>query len=448
MHPLQEVKSGGTPPEQNKRGIIMEYTSMNGAALAQEKEQCLHRLREYEKRGMTLDLSRGKPAAEQLALSLKLLDELDHRSILDSESGQDCRNYGGLDGIPEAKRLLAHMMGTHASHTIVGGNSSLTLMYQIISHGMTEGICGGTPWQAVPGRKFLCPVPGYDRHFAITEHFGFQLIPVPMDENGPDMALVERLVQDETVKGIWCVPKYQNPTGIVFSDDVVRRFADLRPAAADFRIFWDNAYCVHCFDGECAQIPDIIEECEKAGHPDLVYEFCSTSKVTFPGSGIAAVAASAANLIDIKSFLQLSTIGPDKLNQLRHARFFKNDAGLLAHMKKHAAILKPKFDTVLEVLDTELAGTGVARWTTPKGGYFLSFDTLPGCAAEVVKLCAANGVKFTPAGATYPYGRDPEDRNIRLAPSFATVEEIRAAVTILALCTKLVSIEKLEKERS
>lgn len=426
----------------------MNYLKASSEELAAEKEKATKELQKLLKNGVTLDLSRGKPSAEQLDLSLGMLDVIDSRSILDSESGQDCRNYGGLDGIPEAKRLLAHMMGTHSSHTLVGGNSSLTMMYQIVSHGMTDGICGAKPWQEVEGRKFLCPVPGYDRHFAITEHFGFKLVPVPMLPTGPDMDEVEKLIKDEKVKGIWCVPKYQNPTGIVFSDDVVRRFANLRPAAADFRIFWDNAYCVQCFDGECAQIPDIIAECEKAGHPDLVYEFCSTSKVTFPGSGIAAVAASAANLIDIKSFLQLSTIGPDKLNQLRHARFFKNDAGLLAHMKKHAAILKPKFDTVLEVLDTELAGTGVARWTTPKGGYFLSFDTLPGCAAEVVKLCAANGVKFTPAGATYPYGRDPEDRNIRIAPSFATVEEIRAAVTILALCTKLVSIEKLEKERS
>ena len=318
----------------------MNYQELDCAALKKERQALKARLEECTKNGISLDLSRGKPAKEQLELSLKMLDVLDHRSILDSENGQDCRNYGGLDGIPEAKRLLAHMMGTHSSNTIVGGNSSLTLMYQIVSHGMTEGICGGTPWSQIKSRKFLCPVPGYDRHFAITEHFGFELIPIKMLESGPDMDEIERYITDETVKGIWCVPKYQNPTGTVFSPETVRRFAALKPAAKDFRIFWDNAYCIHAFDGPTAEIPDIISECEKAGNPNLVYEFCSTSKITFPGSGISAVAASPANLIDIKSFLQLSTIGPDKLNQLQHARFFKNSAGLRAHMKKHAAIFR------------------------------------------------------------------------------------------------------------
>lgn len=423
----------------------MNYQEMSKQQLTAEAEACRARLDACDKSGLSLDLSRGKPSAEQLALSLRMLDVLDHRSILDSESGQDCRNYGGLDGIPEAKRLLAHMMGTHTANTVVGGNSSLTMMYQLVSHGMTDGICGGTPWQEVKGRKFLCPVPGYDRHFAITEHFGFELIPVPMNADGPDMDTVERLVRDDTVKGIWCVPKYQNPTGIVFSEEVVRRFARLKPAA-DFRIFWDNAYCVHNFEGTCAEIPDIIGECEKAGNPDLVYEFCSTSKITFPGAGISAVASSPANLIDIKSFLRFATIGPDKLNQLRHARFFKNSAGLQAHMEKHAAILKPKFDAVCETLERELGGCGIAEWTKPRGGYFLSFNTLPGCASKVVRMCAEHGVKFTPAGATYPHGCDPEDRNIRLAPSFATTAEITKAITVLALCTKLVSAEKRMKE--
>ena len=322
------------------------------------------------------------------------------------------------------------------------------MMYQIVSHGMTDGICGAKPWQEVEGRKFLCPVPGYDRHFAITEHFGFELVPVSMLPTGPDMDEVENLIKDEKVKGIWCVPKYQNPTGIVFSDETVRRFAALKPAAEDFRIFWDNAYCVHAFDGDNAQIPDIIEECEKAGSADMVYEFCSTSKITFPGAGVAAVAASPANLIDIKSFLKFATIGPDKMNQLMHARYFKNSAGLKAHMKKHAAILKPKFDSVYKVLDEELGGLGIAEWTTPKGGYFLSFDTMPGCAGKVVKMCGDCGVTFTPAGATYPHGLDPEDKNIRLAPSFATVEEITLAVRVLALCTKLVSIDRLTADKS
>lgn len=420
----------------------MLYSAMNAGELSGEAEKCRQELEKL--RGISLDLSRGNPSKEQLALSLKMLDVLDHHSVLDSESGQDCRNYGGLDGIPEAKRILAHMMGTHSVHTIVGGNSSLTLMYQLVSHGMTDGICGGTPWQEVKDRKFLCPVPGYDRHFAITEHFGFEMIPVPMHDDGPDMDMIERLVSsDASIKGIWCVPKYQNPTGVVYSDETVRRFAALKPAAADFRIFWDNAYCVHCFSGECSTIPDIIEECEKAGSADLVYEFCSTSKISFPGSGISAVAASSANLIDIKSFLKFATIGPDKLNQLRHARFFRSSAGIRAHMKKHADILRPKFEKVLEVLGSQLDGLGVADWTKPTGGYFISFNTLPGCARAVVAMCAEYGVKFTPAGATFPGGYDPDDRNIRIAPSFAELSDAETAVTVLALCTRIVSAEKL-----
>ncbi len=420
----------------------MLYSAMNAGELSGEAEKCRQELEKL--RGISLDLSRGNPSKEQLALSLKMLDVLDHHSVLDSENGQDCRNYGGLDGIPEAKRILAHMMGTHSVHTIIGGNSSLTLMYQLVSHGMTDGICGGTPWQEIKNRKFLCPVPGYDRHFAITEHFGFEMIPVPMHDDGPDMDMIERLVSsDASIKGIWCVPKYQNPTGVVYSDETVRRFAALKPAAADFRIFWDNAYCVHCFSGECATIPDIIEECEKAGSADLVYEFCSTSKISFPGSGISAVAASSANLIDIKSFLKFATIGPDKLNQLRHARFFRSSAGIRAHMKKHADILRPKFEKVLEVLGSQLDGLGVADWTKPTGGYFISFNTLPGCARAVVAMCAEYGVKFTPAGATFPGGYDPDDRNIRIAPSFAELSDAETAVTVLALCTRIVSAEKL-----
>lgn len=426
----------------------MNFYTADTQALIEERERCRERLSHITEKGISLDLSRGKPSEEQLALSMPMLDALDSTGITDSESGVDCRNYGCPDGIPEARRLLAHMMGTHANQTLVGGNSSLTMMYQIISHGMTDGICGGEPWQNVKGRKFLCPVPGYDRHFAITEHFGFELIPVGMKSDGPDMDAVEELVKDPDVKGIWCVPKYQNPTGIVFSDEVVRRFAHLKCAAEDFRIFWDNAYCVHCFDGECAQIPDIIGECERAGKPDLVYEFCSTSKVTFPGSGISAVASSPANLIDIRSFMSFATICPDKLNQLRHARFFKNSAGLRSHMKKHAKILKPKFDAVYKILREELGGTGTAEWTEPKGGYFISFDCLCGGAREVVRMCGKCGVKFTPAGATFPHGYDPEDRNIRLAPSFADTDEIESAALVLCLCTKIVGINAILSERS
>ena len=426
----------------------MNYTERTRAALESERALCEARLHTYTENGARLDLTRGKPAPEQLALSAGLLDVLDHRSVTDSESGMDCRNYGGPDGIPEARRLLAHMLGTHTADTIVGGNSSLELMFLLISHGMTDGICGSTPWSHVEKRKFLCPAPGYDRHFAITEHFGFGLIPIAMREDGPDMDAVEAYAADPTVKGIWCVPKYQNPTGVIFSDAVIRRFAALHPAAEDFRIFWDNAYCVHDFDADAPKIPNLLELCKEAGNPDLVYEFCSTSKISFPGAGISAVAASPANLIDIKGFLKFATIGPDKLNQLRHARFFKNSAGLAAQMQKHAALLRPKFEAVYRALHEELDGTGTADWTEPKGGYFVSFNTPAGCAKAVVAMCASLGVRFTPAGATYPYGVDPDDRNIRIAPSFATVDEVEAATHILALCTKLVSIDKLLSEES
>ena len=424
----------------------MKYTELSPAALKAERAACEEKLHTYTARGAALDLTRGKPAPEQLALSMGMLDVLDHRSVTDSESGMDCRNYGGPDGIPEARRLLAHMLGTHTANTIVGGNSSLELMFLLVSHGMTDGICGARPWSSVEHRKFLCPVPGYDRHFAITEHFGFELIPIAMHDDGPDTDAVEAYAADPTVKGIWCVPKYQNPTGVIFSDAVIRRFAALRPAAEDFRIFWDNAYCIHDFDADTRKIPDLLDLCTAAGNPDLVYEFCSTSKISFPGGGISAVAASPANLIDIKGFLKFATIGPDKLNQLRHARFFKNSAGLAAQMQKHAALLRPKFEAVYAALHAELDGTGVGDWTEPRGGYFVSYNTPRGCAKVVVAMCASLGVRFTPAGATYPYGIDPDDRNIRIAPSFAAAEDVTAATHILALCTKIVCIDKLLSE--
>ena len=424
----------------------MQYHALPRAALEAERAACEKQLHIYTESGVSLDLTRGKPAPEQLALSAGLLDAVGAKSVTDSESGMDCRNYGGADGIPEARRLLAHMLGTHTASTMACGNSSLELMFLLVSHGMTDGICGAAPWGTVKGRKFLCPAPGYDRHFAITEHFGFELIPIAMRADGPDMDAVEAYAADPTVKGIWCVPKYQNPTGIIFSDAVIRRFAALRPAAEDFRVFWDNAYCVHDFDADTPKIPDLLTLCTDAGNPDLVYEFCSTSKISFPGGGISAVAASPANLIDIKGFLQFATIGPDKLNQLRHARFFKNSAGIAAQMQRHAALLRPKFEAVYAALHAELDGTGVGDWTEPRGGYFVSFNTPKGCAKAVVAMCAACGVRFTPAGATYPHGVDPDDRNIRIAPSFATVAEITAGAHILALCTKLVYVDKLLSE--
>ena len=423
----------------------MRYQEMSQRELQREYRKLSAAYREMEQQGLHLDLSRGKPSPEQLELSRKMLDEVNSGSVLDSVDGTDCRNYGGLDGIPEAKALLAGMVGCRPEQVIVGGNSSLTLMFDILSHAMIDGLLGGTPWCQVPDRKFLCPVPGYDRHFAITEHFGFELVPVPMLPDGPDMNLVERLVrEDASIKGIWCVPKYQNPTGVVFSHEVVKRFANLKPAAKDFRIFWDNAYCVHdLYPEEAEPLPDILSLCEQAGSPDLVYEFCSTSKAAFPGAGISGVAASAANLIELRRVWKFATIGPDKLNQLRQARFFRNTAGLKAHMARHADLLRPKFERVEAILKEDLARSGAGSWTEPKGGYFISFNTLPGCAARTVELCKKAGVKFTPAGATWPCGRDPEDRNIRLAPSYASLEEIELAVRLFTICVRLAALESL-----
>ncbi len=423
----------------------MRYQEMSQRELQREYRKLSAAYREMEQQGLHLDLSRGKPSPEQLELSRKMLDEVNSGSVLDSVDGTDCRNYGGLDGIPEAKALLAGMVGCRPEQVIVGGNSSLTLMFDILSHAMIDGLLGGTPWCQVPDRKFLCPVPGYDRHFAMTEHFGFELVPVPMLPDGPDMNLVERLVhEDASIKGIWCVPKYQNPTGVVFSHEVVKRFANLKPAAKDFRIFWDNAYCVHdLYPEEAEPLPDILSLCEQAGSPDLVYEFCSTSKAAFPGAGISGVGASAANLIELRRVWKFATIGPDKLNQLRQARFFRNTAGLKAHMARHADLLRPKFERVEAILKEDLARSGAGSWTEPKGGYFISFNTLPGCAARTVELCKKAGVKFTPAGATWPCGRDPEDRNIRLAPSYASLEEIELAVRLFTICVRLAALESL-----
>lgn len=422
----------------------MDYQAAAKEELQQELETCQKEYQKIVQEGLNLNLARGKPGADQLELSLPLLDTLDAKSSLVSSDGTNCANYGGLDGIAEAKELIASMLETQPENVFVGGNSSLTLMFDIISHAMVDGIEGQKPWAQVENRKFLCPAPGYDRHFGMTEHFGFELITVPMLEDGPDMDEVERLVAaDDSIKGIWCVPKYSNPTGAVYSDEVVRRFAALKPAAKDFRIFWDNAYCVHCLTTEPAHILDIIQECEHAGNANMVYEFCSTSKVTFPGAGISGVATSAENLADIKGFMKHGTIGFDKLNQLRHARFFAEEGSLSAHMQKHAAILNKKFNAVYDTLESELADKNIASWTRPEGGYFISFDTLKGCASRAVSMCGDAGVKFTPAGATFPYKKDPEDKNIRLAPTFAEVADIKPAVSLLCLCVKIVTLENL-----
>ncbi len=423
----------------------MQYNDMSKEELLTLKESLNKEYAEAKAKGLALDMSRGKPSAKQLDVSLGLLDTINSSSDLKALDGTDCRNYGVLDGIPEAKKLMADMMGTTPDHVIVYGNASLNIMYDQISRAYTHGILGNTPWCKLDKVKFLCPVPGYDRHFAITERFGIEMINIPMSESGPDMGMVEEYVsKDASVKGIWCVPKYSNPQGYTYSEETVKRMAALKPAAEDFRIFWDNAYVIHdLYDDNKDEIADIISECEKAGNPDMVFEFASTSKVSFPGSGIAALATSANNIADIKKQLTIQTIGHDKLNQLRHVRFFKDINGLKEHMRKHAEFMRPKFEAVESVLEEELGGLGIGSWTEPKGGYFISFEAMDGCAKAIVAKCKEAGVKLTGAGATFPYGKDPKDSNIRIAPSFPTPDEMKQAADLFVLCVKLVSVEKL-----
>lgn len=421
------------------------YKELSKEELLSLKAQLQSEYEDAKGKGLKLDMSRGKPGISQLDMSMELLDVLDSSSDMHAESGLDCRNYGGMDGINEAKRLMAEMMGTSEDKVIVCGNASLTIMYDSVSRSVTHGVLGHTPWCKLDKVKFLCPAPGYDRHFAITEHFGIEMITVPMTPQGPDMDMVERLVaEDDSIKGIWCVPKYSNPQGYSYSDETVRRFAALKPAAEDFRIYWDNAYAIHdLYEDRQDQILDILSECEKAGNPDLVFEFASTSKVSFSGSGIAAIAASKPNLDDMKATMTIKTIGYDKINQLRHARYFKDLAGLKEHMKKHAALMRPKFEAVLTTLDRELSGLEIGTWTKPNGGYFISFEAMEGCAKAIVAKCKEAGMVLTGAGATFPYGIDPKDSNIRIAPSFPTPAEMEEAANLFTLCVKLVSVEKL-----
>ncbi len=421
------------------------YQELTKEELLSLKAQLEAAYEDAKGKGLKLDMSRGKPAASQLDMGMDFMDALDSESCMKTEDGVDVRNYGILDGIPEAKQLMADMMGVKAENVIVCGNASLTIMYDIISRSMTHGVLGNTPWCKLDKVKFLCPAPGYDRHFAITQHFGIEMITVPMYPQGPDMDMVEKLVaEDASIKGIWCVPKYSNPQGYSYCDETVKRFAALKPAAADFRIFWDNAYAIHhLYEDKQDEILEILSECEKAGNPDMVYEFCSTSKVTFAGAGIAAIASSKANLDAMRKSMTIQTIGYDKINQLRHVRYFKNIDGMKAHMKKHADIMRPKFEAVLKVLDAELSGLGIGSWVKPGGGYFISFDAMEGCAKAIVAKCKEAGVIMTGAGATFPYGMDPKDSNIRIAPSFPTPEEMAMATDLFVLCVKLVSVEKL-----
>lgn len=421
------------------------YKNLSVKELKELKTKLDAEFEEVKARGLNLDMSRGKPSAEQLNLSMGMMDVLTSDTDLICQEGVDCRNYGVLDGITEAKQLLADMMEVPKQNIIIFGNSSLNVMYDQIARAMTHGVLGSTPWAKLDKVKFLCPVPGYDRHFAITEHFGIEMINVPMTATGPDMDVVEKLVaEDDAIKGIWCVPKYSNPQGITYSDETVRRFARLKPAAEDFRIYWDNAYGIHhLYEDKQDQLIEILEECEKAGNPNLAYKFSSTSKISFPGSGIAAIASSDENLAEIRKQMQVQTIGHDKVNQLRHARFFGDINGMVEHMKKHADILRPKFDAVLETLDRELGGLEIGSWIAPRGGYFISFDSMEGCAKAIVAKAKEAGLVMTGAGATFPYGKDPKDSNIRIAPSYPTLEDLKVAAEIFVLSVKIVSVDKL-----
>lgn len=424
---------------------MQSYQKMTKDELLKEKESLEAAYKEWQKRGLSLNMARGKPSEEQLDFTMPMMDVLNSSSDLFSEDGTDCRNYGGMDGIPEAKRFMAGLMGVEPKNVLVYGNASLNIMYDTISRSMTHGVMGSTPWCKLDKVKFLCPVPGYDRHFKVTEFFGIEMINIPMTESGPDMDLVEKYVSsDEAVKGIWCVPKYSNPQGISYSDETVKRFAALKPKAEDFRIFWDNAYVVHhLYEDDQDEILDIISECEKAGNPDMVYEFCSTSKISFAGGGVAALAASEANLDFIKKQFTVQTIGYDKINQLRHVRYFKDMDGVKKQMMKQAAVMRPKFEMVESVLENELGGLEIGSWVKPKGGYFICFEALEGCAKSIVAKAKEAGVTLTGAGAPFPYGKDPKDSVIRIAPSFPTMDDLKMAAEIFVVCVKLASVEKL-----
>lgn len=428
--------------------IMPVYSSLSKSQLNDLMIPLKKRYDSFKAQGLKLDMSRGKPGKDQLDLSLDVLDCINSSESCKSEDGTDCRNYGLLDGIPEAKRLFAAMLEVDPDEIIIGGNSSLNMMYDAVARAMLLGVLGSEkPWCKLDKVKFLCPAPGYDRHFAVTESLGIEMINIDMTPEGPDMEQVRRLAEsDESIKGIWCVPKYSNPEGITYSDAVVDAFASLKPRAKDFRIFWDNAYCFHHLTDEHDQLKNILTACRDNGNEDMVYIFGSTSKISFPGSGVAMMAASRANIDFTKRQLCAQTIGPDKLNQLRHVRFFKDLAGLEEHMKKHADVLRPKFETVVGSFERELTSLGIAEWSNPRGGYFISVNTLDGCAKRTVQLCREAGVVLTTAGATFPYGRDPRDRNIRIAPSFPPVSELKTAIELFCICVKIAAIEKLLSE--
>ncbi len=425
----------------------MNYLTMSRQELLKEQESLQTQYNEILDKKLSLDMSRGKPEASQLDLSEGMLTVLSKNEDCYAQDGTDCRNYGLVCGIDEAIKLFADILDVRPENIIVGGNSSLNLMYDALSRCMLYGVNGGAgPWMKNTKNKFLCPVPGYDRHFAICETLGIEMINVPMTSEGPDMDVVEQLVCDPDVRGIWCIPKYSNPTGVTYSDDVVRRLARLKTASSDFRIFWDNAYCIHDLYDETEPLLSILDECDKAGNPNLPYIFTSTSKVTFPGAGVSVVASSVENIKYIKSIMQYQTIGHDKMNMLRHIKFFGSADNMRKYMKKHAEILRPKFETVLTTLEQQIKLSGTAEWSTPRGGYFISLNTIPGCAKRTVELCKNAGVVLTGAGATYPYGKDPDDKNIRIAPSYPSSDELEQAMQVLCVCIKLAATERLLKK--
>ncbi len=426
---------------------MKDFMKLDVKELNEYKVQLEIKYNEFKGKKLNYDMSRGKPCPEQLDLSAGLLDCLDSYKASD---GTDCRNYGGLDGIPEAKQLFAEILEVSPKEVIVGGSSSLNMMYDTITRALNLGVYGSdVPWGKLPVIKFLCPSPGYDRHFAICQQFGIEMIVVDMKSDGPDMDVVEKLVaEDESIKGIWCVPKYSNPDGITYSDEIVDRFARMNTKAKDFRIFWDNAYTVHHLYDKGDSLKNIMTACKEAGNPDRVFIYGSTSKISFSSAGIAAMAASENNISLIKKQMSIQTIGPDKINQLRHVKFFKNLSNIEEHMKKHAAIIRPKFEAVLDILESQLGGKNIAWWNKPNGGYFISLFVLDGCAREIIGMAAQAGVTLTPAGSTYPYGRDLRDRNIRLAPTYPSLEELKSAIEVLCICVQLASIGKILAENS
>lgn len=424
----------------------MNLSEMNKEQLIGFKNETEALYNDFKAQGLCLNMSRGNPCEEQLELSMDMLSVFDDGDFM-SENGIDVRNYGLLDGIPEAKKLFSDMIGVNENEVIIFGNSSLNAMFWAVQTAFNKGVLGEKPWSQCEKVKFLCPVPGYDRHFKVTEFFGIEMINIPMTADGPDMDMIEKLVaEDDSIKGIWCVPQYSNPDGISYSDETVKRFAALKPAAKDFRIFWDNAYCIHHLTESPTLILNILDEAKKVGNEDIVYIFGSTSKITFPGAGVAVMGASQKNVEELKKHLGISIISYDKMNQLRHVKFFGTFENMCEHMKKHMAIIAPKFEIVCQTLEKEIAPLGIGSWTNPEGGYFVSFNAPNGCAKRIVQLCSEAGVTLTGAGATFPYGVDPDNKNIRIAPTFPPVDELKKAMELFVICVKLASAEKLLAE--